>query len=192
MCGAAARGATSSPPTRGSSPTPPCWAGRCGVVPAHVGVILQFSGQVRPVLGRPRPRGGHPHDPSYGQLPAQSSPPTRGSSAGSAAGDPESAVVPAHAGVIRRVGRMSVVRITVVPAHSGVIPGRRRSPPRCWRRPRPRGGHPARRLVAVAMGQSSPPTRGSSLAGGDLPACFPVVPAHAGVILGAAAGAAWR
>ncbi len=90
-----------------------------------------------------------------------SSPRTRGSSELPALDPAHRAVLPAHAGVIRRC------------RWAGRIP---------WRPPRARGGHPAVQLDVQLEIPSSPRTRGSSRLGDGQLFEPTVLPAHAGVI----------
>jgi len=151
----------SSPHTRGSSPVHGGLPAHFGVVPAHAGVIPRPCPAYTQVTCRPRTRGGHPYGPIRDRRHKESSPHTRGSSRARVVGSAARAVVPAHAGVIRR-------------------PTGTRCP--ATRRPRTRGGHPAAVWREWEFMKSSPHTRGSSLAGlRDTDEAL-VVPAHAGVI----------
>ncbi len=157
----AATSTASSPHTRGSSARGGRVPYQAPVVPAHAGVIPTPTGAHPHTPSRPRTRGGHPSSWSARCRGGPSSPHTRGSSPCSRPPPSCPAVVPAHAGVIRR-------RSPSGTTGSG--------------RPRTRGGHPVDDHRLVGRVRSSPHTRGSSSGAGRLgpPVC--VVPAHAGVI----------
>ena len=169
------------PRPRGGAPGPRALLGvvRRSSPPAR-GCSRSCSRVTAAAAGRPRPRGGAPEFTTAGRRRSCSRPRPRG-------GAPEfgrrsaswSAVVPAHAGVLRRVPMASWTqgcrprprggaparaarwrRRSVVPAHAGVLHAHRREHTGPGR-PRPRGGAPGR---ARRRGRVSP-----------------VVPAHAGV-----------
>ena len=135
--------------------------GEDGVVPAHAGVIPAAPAGCWGRLCRPRTRGGHPAEHTHAPPQAWSSPHTRGSSLDRLVDIARWAVVPAHAGVIRR--------------HAGCPTSDRR-------RPRTRGGHPDQHHHRGQQEESSPHTRGSSRDRAVRPLAGTVVPAHAGVI----------
>ena len=156
-----ARMPASSPHTRGSSAAAGDGRGGQAVVPAHAGVIPIVS-SASPAGGRrPRTRGGHPLIYLLGGAVNKSSPHTRGSSGGRLRPGSDTAVVPAHAGVIPH-------HIPPTLAEGG--------------RPRTRGGHPTGEARKSAPAGSSPHTRGSSQPWWRVLWAPRVVPAHAGVI----------
>jgi hypothetical protein len=151
--------ASSPPRMRGWSPVP----GACGcgvaVVPAHAGVVRSGAPGHRPRSRRPRACGGGPWFSSRRLLILWSSPRMRGWSPVSTNYYARTAVVPAHAGVVRRSACSARPRA---------------------RRPRTRGGCPDTELMSMSGTRSSPHTRGLSvrlLADAPVPG---VVPAHAG------------
>ncbi len=112
-------------------------------------------------MRRPRPRRGAPLRSRRSSRPSASSPPTRGCSPS---------------------GSRDAADPCVVPAHAGVLPSRSPSGTSRVRRPRPRGGAPVNTTWYLLPAPSSPPTRGCSRDGSDVPGRGDVVPAHAGVL----------
>ena len=191
----------SSPRTRGCSPTGTWGAERKEVVPAHAGVFPSHVRQPTVGVSRPRARGGVPRLRITRTGESGSSPRTRGCSCRGRRSFCRCLVVPAHAGVFRTSAmpgpkiRASSPRtrgcspdpagahemVCVVPAHAGVFLRPERTGREDRSRPRARGGVPLRSLGGLAGRQSSPRTRGCSLAQDvQLPPVL-VVPAHAGV-----------
>ena len=150
----------SSPPARGCSALFAAVASASVVVPASAGVFLLATYVPEIIERRPRQRGGVPQNPSRVRVRVRSSPPARGCSS-------------------RRSSPGSCRR--VVPASAGVFLVSRMSRGFKVRRPRQRGGVPARDTADDPTGWSSPPARGCSYLRLNVPGVDTVVPASAGV-----------
>ncbi len=150
----------SSPHARGCSEWSPLSLRTRPVVPARAGVFPTRGGAHRGGRCRPRTRGGVPPDIPAEQRLLGSSPHARGCS---------------------RASRRSPPRRRVVPARAGVFPARRRRRTGRARRPRTRGGVPAREMLDRYWTESSPHARGCSGRRHAPVAPRHVVPARAGV-----------
>ncbi len=153
-------GLRSSPPTRGCSGPRHQEPEPGGVLLADAGVFRRVTGSRARTPCPPCRRRGVPRDSHHGSDHVRSSPPTRGCSDGRQGRHRHRRVLPADAGVFRRL---------CGPASSACGP------------PRRRGGAPHYRFAPPKIGGSSPPTRGCSGR-----SCVPragrgVLPADAGV-----------
>ena len=131
-----------------------------GVLPAHAGVSRMYSSAISPRSSAPRPRGGQSATARATARRRACSPPTRGSVALTGSACPARTVLPAHAGVSRRM-------LT------------RR--PKTVRAPRPRGGQSIVDTTPDGDTLCSPPTRGSVAVPAAPAWGVAVLPAHAGV-----------
>ena len=153
-------GAKCSPPTRGSVVSPSERHLHTVVLPAHAGVSRPRDDNRRAARRAPRPRGGQSVTLSFDQHFGLCSPPTRGS-VGRVRTDAKMVrVLPAHAGVSRRID-----------AGTRTGPGA----------PRPRGGQSGWAAARAGIATCSPPTRGSVVRGAGAVRPAAVLPAHAGV-----------
>ncbi len=151
---------TSSPPARGSSDhlaRPGCGG---GVLPARAGIVRPRRCRRSRPSSPPRPRGDRPARVGGRIDPARSSPPARGSSAGTGPRRAALAVLAARAGIVRRL----TVGIDMI-----------RGPPR------PRGDRPDLVCWCPLSAPSSPPARGSSEVRDELDVHADVLPARAGI-----------
>ena len=149
-----------SPPTRGSTEGCDVDAGDKFAFPAHAGINRPPHAPPDRRTRVPRPRGDQPavilgREQSYPR-----SPPTRGSTDGSALGQAHGGAFPAHAGINRSLREQNLTTHRV---------------------PRPRGDQPLSTLHATPTIWRSPPTRGSTglKPSGRWPSG--AFPAHAGI-----------
>ena len=149
----------SSPLTRGKSSTTENSSSATGLIPAHAGKIGRKAAAGLSCRAHPRSRGeNHPLDGDKIARPG-SSPLTRGKLGAERTGAGSEGLIPAHAGKIFS-GRIAAAPIR---AH-----------------PRSRGENTGVSSASVAVGGSSPLTRGKSEMG-RLPRRTPgLIPAHAG------------
>ena len=152
-----------SPRMRGWSAHGSCPSACLPVVPAHAGVVRYTAGALPPLRGGPRACGGGPCRHSTAAYLPGWSPRMRGWSAAGVLRADARAVVPAHAGVVRRPDR---------PQRGG-----RGGSRAC-------GGGPRTRTWRASASRWSPRMRGWSERALPEFAAQDVVPAHAGVVRG--------